>query len=874
MKADTVSESTWQMSVGLGLQFFASHVVAAAVAIAISEPGRVAVALAVAAVAGMALTLTVQRTLWLINAALDRLKGSRPPAELPPRWHGPLAGLVAQINALMARQREVYDLRESLSSQAQDAAVQQERNRLARELHDSIKQQVFSINMSAAAAQARWEADPQGAQEALSDVRRSAQEAMVEMGALLQQLSPAPLEKVGLVQALRDQCEALGYRTGAKVAAEFGHLPSDDRLPAGAQESLFRITQEAFSNVARHARAGYVHLYMGQGEADGPLTLEIQDDGQGFAADRGKGGMGLENIRQRVRALGGKLVLDSAPGEGTTLRITVPLVETITPSEEAMENHRLNKVFLAGLSGGLALIAVLFYPLYVLVPGRYVDGWPTGSGAVGLGFEIVAALLIVAAGHLAARWAKSGSRQGSTLFGALAGGVAGAVLYLGIGAAVACVVGGAGLLERGLIPAAGKAEVIRLLVEAVVGIVWWSHRAFGAALLVGLGLGAVGGSMASPATGSSDGSDLRLTARTVLTAFAIASAVAVLMAFVKFALLESTLYEGMVRNGLSLEMALPLAGISDWLIGTPVLFYVVSLTALYLLLHAETRKSNDPGRLSAARATAAFLGFVSLAVPLYVGTAAPVSTQSTATVLPTGLMDVTGLAHASPVPSVAAIGARLLIPGLVSSLLLGGLYLTAVNAAYRRQRALNFSPAHPVYDVAVIGILLSPGVMGWALHLARSHSAASQAFGALVALALVIAAVILAVWLGRVSKQSPAYTIVLSRLRCTLSRMAHASLGSAVAIVVPLMTVISVEAGTGLITTKLVEVLLGYESAAREFTLVELVRDLYLDQAGTFLLTFVAATAAIGLLVLVVSGITSLPEQLSARSEVASEPGT
>jgi hypothetical protein len=64
---------------------------------------------------------------------------------------------------------------------------------------------------------------------------------MVEMNALLQQLSPAPLEKVGLVQTLRDQCEALGYRTGAQVTAEFGALPPNDRLPMGAQESVFRI---------------------------------------------------------------------------------------------------------------------------------------------------------------------------------------------------------------------------------------------------------------------------------------------------------------------------------------------------------------------------------------------------------------------------------------------------------------------------------------------------------------------------------------------------------------------------------------------------------------------------------------------------------
>ena len=145
---------------------------------------------------------------------------------------------------LKAREEEIRDLRANLTARVHDTAAQQERNRLARELHDSIKQQIFGISMGAAAVEARWDSDPQGAKEALARVRRSAQEAMVEMDAVLQHLSPAPLEKVGLVQALRDQCKALGYRTGAEVAVQFGALPTDDQLPPGAQESLFRIAQE------------------------------------------------------------------------------------------------------------------------------------------------------------------------------------------------------------------------------------------------------------------------------------------------------------------------------------------------------------------------------------------------------------------------------------------------------------------------------------------------------------------------------------------------------------------------------------------------------------------------------------------------------
>ena len=867
MKPSQRPESIWQTPIGLGAQLIASHVVAAALAIAIAGPGRIAIALVAAAVAGMALTFTVQRTLWLVNAGLARLNGPRPPAELSARWHGPLAGLVAQINALVARNREVYDLRQGLLVRARDAAAQEERNRLARELHDSIKQQIFSIHMGAAAVQARWDNDPKGAREALADVRRSAQEAMVEMNALLQQLSPAPLEKVGLVQALRDQCEALGYRTDADVALEFGDLPADDRLPAGAQESIFRIAQEAFSNVARHARASHVRLYLAQRDADGPLTLEIQDDGQGFAADAPAKGMGLGNIRQRVLALGGKLAIDSAPGQGTTLRVTIPLTEPPVSQEETAQgqNHTLNRVFLVGLAGGLALIGALFYPLYVLVPGGTVDGWPAGSGAVGLGLEIVAALLAIVTGFLAARWAKSSTRQGGTLFGALAGTVAGAMLFFGIGAPATTVAGGAALLERGLVPATGKADVIRLLAGSVAGIVWWSHGGFWALVLAGTGLGAIGGLLAPPAAVPSRRTNLRLTATTVLTVAAIASALSFLAAVTRFALLEPTIRAGLAINGVSLEAARPLERVSDWLIGTPLLLYVTALVAPYFPLRAEIKKARDPARLNAARATAALLTLVSLGVPVHLGAVGSPALQG-ATVLPRGWMDVSGLSHPSPVSIGAAIGARLLIPWLVSSLAMGSLYLVAIYAAHRHQQALGLSSPHPVRTIALINVLLSPGALDWAIGLPTLQSM-------LVGMAIIAIDVAIIVNLSRLPKQPSSYTIALAQLRFAISQSVSAGLGSIIALVIPPMVVVSTIVGMSMGTNQLVEVLVGNEFAAQEFTLAELVRNVYLTQARAFLTTFVAAAAIIGILVLVASGITAIPEQISGRNETAGETG-
>lgn len=208
-----------------------------------------------------------------------------------------------------------------------ETIIQEERNRLARDLHDSVKQQLFSISISAAASRERLESDPAGALAALADVQHSAQAAMVEIDALLHQLSPTPLVTVGLIEALREQCEALGYRTGATVTTTFGTLPPTERLPLGIQEALFRMAQEALSNAARHARASQVHVQVEQVADEKLLRLEVQDNGQGFDSSQSTKGMGLANLQARATMLAGKIEIESTPGQGTRIRIDIPLLE-------------------------------------------------------------------------------------------------------------------------------------------------------------------------------------------------------------------------------------------------------------------------------------------------------------------------------------------------------------------------------------------------------------------------------------------------------------------------------------------------------------------------------------------------------------------
>jgi signal transduction histidine kinase len=251
-------------------------------------------------------------------------------------WTGLRSRGAEETAAEIAALKIPDEIRQGLLRQIEEAAAQEERNRLARDLHDSIKQQLFSINVGTAAAQERWERDPEGARKALVDVRRSAREAMVEMQAMLHQLRPEALSTTGLIEALREQCEALGYRSGAEVTMEVGDPIPDERLPPGAQETLFRLAQEMLANVARHSRASRARLWLGRESEN--VALRIEDDGQGFNPSAEVSGMGLRNLRERAAALRGTLEIASAPGSGATLTVRIPLA--LPPLPEAADRRR------------------------------------------------------------------------------------------------------------------------------------------------------------------------------------------------------------------------------------------------------------------------------------------------------------------------------------------------------------------------------------------------------------------------------------------------------------------------------------------------------------------------------------------------------
>jgi signal transduction histidine kinase len=217
--------------------------------------------------------------------------------------------------------------------QIREVAGQEERNRLAQDLHDSVKQQIYSIHTNLAAAQARWTSDGGGAREAVDHARNSARDAMAEMIAMLDRLRQDPIESVGLVEALRRQTEALGFQSGAEVRTRWGALPEGDRIKPGALAGLFRIAQEALANIAKHARAKHVDVSLSLDSTGRRLELRIHDDGQGFDVNASQSGMGLASMRARAKEIDAILDLESRVGEGSTVTLRLPLINPLSEKQ-------------------------------------------------------------------------------------------------------------------------------------------------------------------------------------------------------------------------------------------------------------------------------------------------------------------------------------------------------------------------------------------------------------------------------------------------------------------------------------------------------------------------------------------------------------
>ncbi|MCP8969616.1 GAF domain-containing sensor histidine kinase [Ectobacillus ponti] len=203
----------------------------------------------------------------------------------------------------------------ALTQREQEHALLAERNRLARDLHDSVNQLLFSLSLTARAGRELTE-EPQ-VRETFSYMQDLAQEALGEMRALIWQLRPRGLEQ-GLISALTGYADMLGLIFTAKVTGVTS-------LPAKVEEALWRIGQEALSNCKRHAQTDAVAVELAAMERS--VSFIVQDSGCGFQYDASVSlpSLGLKSMRERVEAMGGHFVLQSGLGRGTAIHITIPL---------------------------------------------------------------------------------------------------------------------------------------------------------------------------------------------------------------------------------------------------------------------------------------------------------------------------------------------------------------------------------------------------------------------------------------------------------------------------------------------------------------------------------------------------------------------
>jgi signal transduction histidine kinase len=237
--------------------------------------------------------------------------------------------------AIYSRQQQTH-----IADSERQMAVFEERRRLARDLHDSVTQLLFSITLVAQSVGSAWRRSQAEGEARLQRLLELSQAALAEMRALLVELRPpersllqpppplpiplppsiVQVQQEGLPAALRTHLTTIG-REGLHIELDAAAYSAQ---PADLEETLFRVVQESLNNVVKHARASQVHI--GLVTAGDHTRLTVHDNGIGFdpSAGRQRGGMGLQGMRERTTAQGGELRIVSTPGQGTTVEMVLP----------------------------------------------------------------------------------------------------------------------------------------------------------------------------------------------------------------------------------------------------------------------------------------------------------------------------------------------------------------------------------------------------------------------------------------------------------------------------------------------------------------------------------------------------------------------
>ncbi|MCW3490596.1 sensor histidine kinase [Dethiobacter alkaliphilus] len=217
--------------------------------------------------------------------------------------------------------QRLADDNEALAGKVHSAAIIEERQRLARDLHDAVSQQLFALTMLSEAADATMQSGAMPEPGQIRDIAELAAQVQQEMRALLLHLRPVQLSEETLPEALQSLVQELEQKSGLKFKLALDPLPS---VPRGVENHLFRIVQEALANILRHAQASEVSIQVFARE--GELFLQIGDNGRGFDPQQEKkASYGLKTMRERCAEVGGQLSVTSREGSGTRIDVRVPL---------------------------------------------------------------------------------------------------------------------------------------------------------------------------------------------------------------------------------------------------------------------------------------------------------------------------------------------------------------------------------------------------------------------------------------------------------------------------------------------------------------------------------------------------------------------
>ncbi|KHE71918.1 sensor histidine kinase [Halobacillus sp. BBL2006] len=242
-----------------------------------------------------------------------------------------VAGLGDELNELgekLKQQKEsllkLADEKADLARSAHKAATIEERQRLARDLHDAVSQQLFALTMMAQAARKVFDKNPVKAREQLEEITQMALQAQTEMRALLLHLRPVHLSGEPLTEGISSLIEELKQKCPLHFQVQMEEMEEMSRT---TEEQLFRVVQEALSNILRHANATEVKI--GLNHSKGEMFLHISDNGAGFDPDEKKGNKasyGLKTMKERCEEIGGEFTIRSREGEGTHIDIRVPIL--------------------------------------------------------------------------------------------------------------------------------------------------------------------------------------------------------------------------------------------------------------------------------------------------------------------------------------------------------------------------------------------------------------------------------------------------------------------------------------------------------------------------------------------------------------------